>query len=985
MTEEMKLLQAARGGDTAAFEQIVKQYQSLVCAITFSGTGRQDLSEELAQETFLRAWKNLGQLTDPYGFRAWLCTIARNLLNNYYRTKRTVPLEAEDVAGLADPTENPSDHLIAQEERAMLEQALLQIPAEYRDALVMYYRQEKSTREVALGLGIKEATVRTRLHRARQMLREEIAGRLERTLERTAPDKTFTKAVMAAVGGTAIGMSASAAGATAGGAGTAAPTGVSAVMSTLAAKLITAAAVVAVSVGAVLAYQHLTESSPVSASLEEAAAVVEESQDAVVTPEVMEIETPEIQEAAADPVDTPTPPPAELPAAAAEPPQPIASEAVECVYALMKEDDTENKIWTKGSVLWRHHLGDVEKICDGKRILVLDHRNQQASYVRGPLTRPEPVVNSLMIAETVSRNVDPARDEIHVTMAGTSCVARQNPAIDSAPDEVVFDVYEAAGNEFLGTAWVDRQTGRLNCLAAAESQGGLIGEWHYEPLDDSVFSTDVPTGYVLEQGRTVNGIVTDGDGNPVTDATVTITGMFTGLEQKLITRTNAEGLFECKLEFQRDDWGIQFPVVIRAVSPSHPDMAAWSCILDPDVEVEKWPAWVPPADPEVVVTKLKSGGSKALCKSIQGLWLVLEPAGSIIGTVANKAGEPIRGAVVDANLYLRFHVNKEQTGEVFTNGFTISAETDESGGYRIAGVPVLEGHANPNGNEYKNCSVTAAAKGYFSKSQYIRNADSSGNADVTFTGERHCDFVLSKNGLTIKGRVVDNYGNPLAHYGGVYYMEQGGGSWHSTGRLDGGGRFVISNGPRADVILIKKETRNDSHNWLHDDETKDLEFVAYPETTFEFAVPPDVNVLDVGDLVLEYPDITAEVYVVDFEGNPVGFVECSFEFIVSKEMLKDRYLKVTDEGGKCVFENVPRIESQRGGDFLPLSLRPSANAPEEYRQALERYSGLTYYHLKYPGDYKHYRFELVLPRQGHSEDRRMRIYSPEGELLGEEN
>ena len=69
----------------------------------------------------------------------------------------------------------------------MLEQALMKIPAEYREPLVMYYRQEKSTREVAVGLELKESTVRTRLHRARKMLREEMAARLERTLERTAP------------------------------------------------------------------------------------------------------------------------------------------------------------------------------------------------------------------------------------------------------------------------------------------------------------------------------------------------------------------------------------------------------------------------------------------------------------------------------------------------------------------------------------------------------------------------------------------------------------------------------------------------------------------------------------------------------------------------------------------------------------------------------------------------------------------------------
>ncbi|MHC4552260.1 MAG: RNA polymerase sigma factor [Planctomycetota bacterium] len=155
MTQEMKLLKAAKDGNTAAFEQIVKKYQSLVCAITFSGTGRVDISEELAQETFLSAWKNLRQLTNPSGFRPWLCTIARNILNNYYRKKKTIPLDPAHLADLSDQSPTPSDNLISQEEHVMLEQALMQIPAEYREPLVMFYRQEQSTRQVAAGLGLQ--------------------------------------------------------------------------------------------------------------------------------------------------------------------------------------------------------------------------------------------------------------------------------------------------------------------------------------------------------------------------------------------------------------------------------------------------------------------------------------------------------------------------------------------------------------------------------------------------------------------------------------------------------------------------------------------------------------------------------------------------------------------------------------------------------------------------------------------------------------
>jgi protocatechuate 3,4-dioxygenase beta subunit len=603
------------------------------------------------------------------------------------------------------------------------------------------------------------------------------------------------------------------------------------------------------------------------------------------------------------------------------------------------------------------------------------------------LKQPEEILKPLMIAEMVPKDLDPTEEEIKVSIMGESCLALQNPDIESEAGEVVFEVFESDSNELVATAWVDKKTVKLNQLEAAESQGGFVGKWHYEPIDESIFSTKVPKGYELELGRYISGIVTDANLNPVTDANVYVTGLFEGPEQEIITQTNKEGIFEYELKFERDYWGIEFPVVIRAVSPSYPDMAAWTCILDPDVEVEEWPEWMPPIDPEVIVTKLILRSKKVICKSIQALWVQLEEAGSISGTVVNKQGEPIQGAVVNANMHLLFQVNKTKTGRVFTNRFSMSDKTDENGYYRIIGIPSLQGHASLGRNSMKSCSVYASANGYFQKSHYIRNANNAGNTDVTFTEGKYCDFVLSKSGLIIKGRVIDNYGNPLAHYKGVHYMEKGSRSWISSRRLDGEGRFVIHNAPRADVIVLKKETIDDSYDWLRDKETKNLEFLPYAEKRFEFNVPADVNVLDVGDLVMDYPDITAEIYVVDFEGNPVGFVEFAFEQMGNKELLKDRYWKVTDEKeGKCIIENLPRAES--GGKtraFRPISLRPSEKAPKEYRKILERFAKLTYYHLKYPGDYKHYIFKLVLPRNDHRQDYRMQVYSPEGELLLEED
>jgi len=246
MLMETELLQASRAGDRSAFERIVEQYQAAVCAITFSGTGRIDVSEELAQETFVNAWQNLHQLRDLSGFRAWLYSIARHALHNYHRRRQPVSLDACPEEATTDDTHNPPEILMREEEHVLLEQAILRLPAQYREPLVMFHRQQQSIRESAEALGLSEATFRTRLHRARNLLREDLAQRIEQALGRTGPRKEFTKAVMVAIGGLPIALSATAdAAASVSSAHVAVSGAISTVLSSLGAKIAVVTAVVA--------------------------------------------------------------------------------------------------------------------------------------------------------------------------------------------------------------------------------------------------------------------------------------------------------------------------------------------------------------------------------------------------------------------------------------------------------------------------------------------------------------------------------------------------------------------------------------------------------------------------------------------------------------------------------------------------------------------------------------------------------------------
>ncbi len=203
ITSDAELLQASLAGSTEAFGTIVERYQSLICGITYSSTGDLSKSEELAQETFISAWRGLGRLKDLGKFRVWLCTIARNVV------RKSIKRGLRDVMGAAEPLEDvekiksaepgPVESVISKEQQAVVWRALQGIPERYREPMVLFYREQQSVRQVATGLGLSEDAAKQRLSRGRKMLKEQVAALVEETLGRTKPGKMFTVAVVAAL------------------------------------------------------------------------------------------------------------------------------------------------------------------------------------------------------------------------------------------------------------------------------------------------------------------------------------------------------------------------------------------------------------------------------------------------------------------------------------------------------------------------------------------------------------------------------------------------------------------------------------------------------------------------------------------------------------------------------------------------------------------------------------------------------------------
>jgi RNA polymerase sigma factor (sigma-70 family) len=201
--DDADLVQATLAGNRDAFGQIVARYQSLICSLAYSATGSLGQSEDLAQETFVAAWKKLGELREPEKLRAWLCGIARNLINNSLRKQGREPSHAaesiEKISESHSPEPQPVEHTITNEELAILWRSLEKIPEKYREPLVLFYREHQSVEAVAEQLELNPDTVHQRLSRGRKLLHEEVLAFVEGALARTNPGQAFTLGVLAAL------------------------------------------------------------------------------------------------------------------------------------------------------------------------------------------------------------------------------------------------------------------------------------------------------------------------------------------------------------------------------------------------------------------------------------------------------------------------------------------------------------------------------------------------------------------------------------------------------------------------------------------------------------------------------------------------------------------------------------------------------------------------------------------------------------------
>lgn len=181
----------AADGDAVAFEALVLRHQRAVIGYLVGLLGEREEALDTAQEVFVRLYTRATKYHPSGSFRAWLFRIATNVAIDAIRSRRRrffgwtrrqrQPAEAarpltDDLAALPDPRIGVLDGIIERERDSVVQKAVQTLPPRYRAALVLRDLQDLSYEEAAVALGVRVGTVKSRVNRARNLLREKLAA-----------------------------------------------------------------------------------------------------------------------------------------------------------------------------------------------------------------------------------------------------------------------------------------------------------------------------------------------------------------------------------------------------------------------------------------------------------------------------------------------------------------------------------------------------------------------------------------------------------------------------------------------------------------------------------------------------------------------------------------------------------------------------------------------------------------------------------------
>jgi RNA polymerase sigma factor (sigma-70 family) len=180
---DIDLISKVLQGDKTAYAQIIKQHQRFVFTLALRFSKCREDAEEIAQDSFIKAFRALPTFKQNSKFSTWLYSIVYTTAMTFLRKKRLDTQSIDDETSLIQLEAYSSDHTIIEVEHKSKMQfvnlAISQLSPIDAAIITLFYQGEQSLEEIAQALGMESNTVKVKLHRARQRLREKIEGILK--------------------------------------------------------------------------------------------------------------------------------------------------------------------------------------------------------------------------------------------------------------------------------------------------------------------------------------------------------------------------------------------------------------------------------------------------------------------------------------------------------------------------------------------------------------------------------------------------------------------------------------------------------------------------------------------------------------------------------------------------------------------------------------------------------------------------------------
>lgn len=190
------LVLACQRREPAAFEELVKRHQRTVYALLYQLAPDWEDTADLAQEVFIRVWRNIANMRNPSSFRSWLTQIVTNLFYDELRKRpRKLPTVSMDESldpeedsptrDIADSSAMPHEKVLSDEMNEVIRQAMMKLPEQFRTSIVLREVEGLSYEEIAVLTNVEMGTVKSRIARARSKLQEMLRPYLENTSSTT--------------------------------------------------------------------------------------------------------------------------------------------------------------------------------------------------------------------------------------------------------------------------------------------------------------------------------------------------------------------------------------------------------------------------------------------------------------------------------------------------------------------------------------------------------------------------------------------------------------------------------------------------------------------------------------------------------------------------------------------------------------------------------------------------------------------------------